>query len=411
MLTYFRDRLRRSERPRRVFERFKEIASESGLLTKRQVRVVDSTPVLSAVQTQDTVTLIRGALRRLLATLGAEQADAQREIEEALTRKDYGQVAKRVIDWDDQEARIALVDELVLDVRAALRILESYTISAVARGQAELLATVVRQDVELDEERQRFRIRRGVARDRIISTVDTEARHGRKSKRALFDGFKAHVAAEPESEIITEVQVAPANVPEMAVVPAILPELTEQPEITVIGDAAYGSGPAREAFAQTGVTLIAKAPPDRNSFGGFPKGAFRIDLTQGTTTCSAGNAATHSRRRVGVTRFHFPAAVCARCPLRSNCTSSPRGRAVSVGPHEFLLAQARALQRTEEFKVQYRTQRPRVERAIYRLMRRGGRKARYRGVQRVGEQMDLKAAAGNFATMTGAGLVWTGPDG
>jgi transposase len=174
VLTYFRERLRRSERPRREFERFKEIASESGLLTKRQVRVVDSTPVLSSVQTQDTVTLIRGALRRLLATLGAEQPDAQREIEEALTRKDYGQVAKPVIDWDDQEARIALVDELVLDVRAALRILESYTISAVARGQAELLATVAGQDVEFDEERQRFRIRRGVARDRIISTVDTE---------------------------------------------------------------------------------------------------------------------------------------------------------------------------------------------------------------------------------------------
>jgi hypothetical protein len=44
-------------------------------------------------------------------------------------------------------------------------------------------------------------------------------------------------------------------------------------------------------------------------------------------------------------------------------------------------------------------------------MRQGGRKARYRGVQRVGEQLDLKAAVENFATMTGAGLIWTGPDG
>lgn len=412
VLTYFRERLRRSERPRRVFERFKEIACEAGLLTKRQVRVVDSTPVLSAVQTQDTVSLIRGALRRLLATIDAEQPEARREIDAALIRRDYDQVAKPVIDWDDQEARIALVDELVLDALTALRVLERYDVSAQAQTQAELLATVAGQDVEFDESRRRFRIRRGVARDRLISTVDTEVRHGRKSKRALFDGYKAHVATEPETEIMTEVQVAPANVPEMTVVMAILPEIAEsKPEITVVGDAAYGSGPARETFAQLGITLVAKAPPDRNSSGGFPKSAFRIDLVHGTATCPAGNTAAHARRRTGVTRFRFPAAVCGQCPLRSSCTSSPRGRTVSVGPHEPLLARARALQQTDEFKTQYRAQRPRVERAIYRLMRRGGRKARYRGVQRVGEQLDLKAAVENFATMTGAGLIWTDPDG
>jgi transposase len=412
VLTYFRQRLRRSERPRRVFERFKEIASEAGLLTKRQVRVVDSTPVLSAVQTQDTVSLIRGALRRLLATLEAEQPEVCWEIEAAFTREDYDQIGKPLIDWDDQEARSALVDELVLDALAALRVLEGHDISYLARTGAELLATVAGQDVEFDEERQRYRIRRGVARDRIISTVDTEARHGRKSKRALFDGYKAHVATEPETEIITEVRIAPANVPEMAVVPAILPELAEQqPEITVVGDAAYGSGAAREVFAQAGVTVISKAPPDRNSFGGFPKSAFRIDLIGGTITCPAGNTTSRPRRRVGVTRFRFPLAVCARCPLQPNCTSSPRGRTVSVGPHERLLAEARAFQDTDKFKSQYRAQRPLVERSIYRLMRRGGRKARYRGVQRVGEQMSLKAAAENFATMVGIGLIWTGPEG
>jgi len=412
VLTYFRERLRRSERPRRVFKRFKEIAGEAGMLTKRQVRVVDSTPILSAVQTQDTVSLIRGAVHRLLVTLEVEQPGLEQKIRATLSRRDYDEIGKPLIDWDDQEARMALVDELVLDALTALRTLEDYDLSAQARTLVELLARVAGQDVEFDEERQRHRIRRGVARDRIISTVDTEARHGRKSKRALFDGFKAHVAAEPETELITEVQVAPANVPEMAVVPAIVPELgQDQPEITVVGDAAYGSGPARETFAQAGVRVIAKAPPDRNSSGGYPKSAFHIDLVRGTATCPAGNTVTHPRRRVGVTRFRFPAAICARCPLRASCTSSPRGRTVSVGPHEHLLAEARAFQRTDEFKSQYRAQRPRVERVIYRLMRRGGRKARYRGVQRIGEQLDLKAAAENFATMTAAGLIWTGPDG
>jgi transposase len=412
VLTYFRERLRRSERPRRVFERFKEIATEAGLLSKRQVRVVDSTPVLSAVQTQDTVSLIRGAMRRLLRTVEGEQPELKQELEAALARTDYAVLAKPAIDWDDPEARGLLVDQLVVDALAALQVLENRDVSAEVQAQAELLATVAGQDVEVDLLKKRFRIRRGVARDRVISTVDTEARHGRKSKRALFDGYKAHVASEPETELITEVGVAPANVPEMAMVPSILPELkAEAPEIIVVGDAAYGSGPARETFAQAGVALVSKAPPDRNSTGGFPKSAFKIDLHAGTATCPAGNTVTHPRRRVGVTRFHFAAAVCHRCPLRSRCTSSPRGRSVSVGPHEHLLAQARANQQTDEFKAQYRAQRPRVERTIYRLMRKGGRKARYRGTQRIGEQLDLKAAVENFATMTGMGLMWTGPDG
>jgi transposase len=412
ILSYFRERLRRSERPRRVFERFKEIATEAGLLSKSQVRVVDSTPVLSAVQTEDTVSLIRGGLRRLLRSLEEADPEAKQEVEAVLVRRDYGEVAKPAIDWDDPEARTELVNELVLDALAALVVLERYEFPAGVAAQVETLGLVAGQDVEFDQERERFHIRRGVARDRIISTVDTEARHGRKSKRAPFDGFKAHVAAEPDSELITEVQVAPANVPEMAVVSEILPEMeTRDPELTVIGDAAYGSGAARQTFADVGVTLIAKAPPERNATGGFPKSAFRIDMVNLTATCPAGSRSSHPRRRSGVTRFRFPAAVCSRCPLRSSCTSSPRGRTLSVGPHEHLLSQARAAQRTVEFKEQYRAQRPRVERVIHRLVRRGGRKGRYRGVQRIGEQLDLKAAAENFATMTGMGLVWSDPDG
>ena len=413
VLCYFRERLRRSEKPRRIFDRFKEIATEAGLLDKRTTRVLDSTPILSAVQTQDTVSLIRGGVRRLLAALDKSVPEVRREIEAGLNRSDYRDLSKPAIDWDDQEARIGLVDELVRDALMALSLLEEKELAPDVRELAERLATVTGQDVEQDEQ-GRFRIARGVHRDRVISHVDPEARHGRKSKRAPFDGYKAHVAVEPESEIITEVEVAPANVPEMAVVDEIVPELKDpECECTIVGDAAYGSGPARDAFdkAEGHVTLISKAPPDRNSTGGFPKSAFQIDLARGSAICPAGNTASHPRRRVGITRFRFPAALCASCPLRSNCTSSPRGRTVSVGPHEHLLAEARALQRTPEFQQQYRSQRPRVERVIYRLMRRGGRKARYRGVQRVGEQMDLKAAAENFATMTGMGLVWTGPDG
>lgn len=413
VLCYFRERLRKSENPRRIFDRFKEIAEGAGLLNGKTKRVLDSTPILSAVQTQDTVSLIRGGVRRLLAALDKTDPEIRRRIEAVLQRTDYRELGKPGIDWDDPQARMAVVDEMARDAVMALSILEGRDLGEPIEEMAQRLATVTGQDVERDED-GRFHIVRGVHRDRVISHVDPEARHGRKSKRAPFDGYKAHVAVEPESEIITEVSVAPANVPEMAVVDELVPELREQDaEVTVVGDAAYGSGPARQTFSQAEarVTLISKAPPERNSTGGFPKSRFDIDLDQRTVTCPAGVTTTASLRRHGITRFRFPAEVCASCPLRASCTSSERGRTVSVGPHEALLSAARAHQQTTDFKLAYRSLRPTVERVISRLVRRGGRKARYRRRLRVQEQLRMKAAAENFATMARKGLTWDGPTG
>lgn len=411
VLVYFRERLRRSERPRRIFDRFKEVAEEAGLLTKRGARVLDSTPVLSAVQTQDTVSMIRGALRRLLALLGKQDPGTRQEVEATLARDDYGSVAKPPIDWDDPEAREALVDELVRDALAALGALEGKELPPEAAEAAELLATVAGQDVEQHED-GRFRIRRGVARDRVISTVDPEARHGRKSRHGHFDGYKAHLAVEPDTELITEVALTPANVPDAEPVPELLPELGEgageaEDPLQVVGDAAYGTGPTREALARAGAELIAKAPPVSNSHGGFPKDAFVIDAEQGAATCPADVTTTRMiQRKSGEMEFRFPAEICAGCPLRTGCTSSPWGRRVVVGPHERLLAEARARQRTAEFKAAYNARRPTVERVISRVVRNGGRKARYRGRRKVLEQVTLKAAAENLLRMLRLGLTW-----
>lgn len=418
VLCYFRERLRRSERPRRIFDRFKEVATEAGLLTKRGTRVLDSTPVLSAVQTQDTVSLIRGAVRRVLHLLAKEDAATKAAVEAALSRDDYDQVGKPAIDWDDAASREALVDELVRDATAALGQLEDARLSPPVAEAAELLATVAGQDVEQGTD-GRLRIRRGVAKDRVISTVDPEARHGRKSIHGHFDGYKAHVAVEPQTELVTEVTLTPASAPDAEPVPDLLPELrdrqTEEPQeerLRVVGDTAYGTGPTREALAEAGAELVAKAPPASNSHGGFPKEAFTIDLSEPSATCPAGVKTTRTwkRRPTGEMEFRFPAEVCATCPLRPDCTSSRNGRKVTVGPYENLLAEARARQRTEEFKHIYNGKRPTVERVISRLVRRGGRKARYRGREKVAAQVTLKAASENFLRMLRLGLSWS-PEG
>ncbi|MGQ0668972.1 MAG: IS1182 family transposase [Actinomycetota bacterium] len=409
VLVYFRERLRRSERPRRIFERFKEVATEAGLLSRRGIRVLDSTPVLSAVQTQDTVSLIRGAIRRLLSLLAKSAPETKLAVEASLSRQDYGEIGKPPIDWDDAAAREALVDELVRDANSALSVLEGAELPAQVAEAAELLATIAGQDVEETDD-GRFCIRRGVARDRVISMVDPEARHGRKSVHGHFDGYKAHVAVEPETELITEVELTPANTTDAQPVPDLLPELEEDGDeepLTVVGDTAYGTGPVREAMAAAGAELIAKAPPETNTRGGFPKSAFIIDPVTGRATCPAGQSTSRvMRRKSGERIFRFPAEVCAACPLRPECTSSPHGRQVVVGPHEPLLAHARARQRTPDFKAVYNQKRPIVERVISRLVRRGGRKARYRGREKVAAQLTLKAASENLLRMFRVGLGW-----
>lgn len=410
VLTYFRERLRNSARPRRIFDRFKEVATEAGLLTARGVRVLDSTPVLSAVQTQDTVSLIKGALRRLIVLLARSDPEAKAAIQTVVVRDDYDSTGKPAIDWDDDDSRAALVDELVTDALSALEVLEARPLDDDVATAAELLATVAGQDVEQVE--GRFRIRRGVAKDRVVSTVDSDARHGRKSQHGPFDGYKAHVAVDPDTELITEVEVTAANAADEEPLEDLLPELDDDHDaddpITIVADSAYGSGATRQALAQAGATVVIKPRPQNNSHGGFPKSAFDIDIEAQTATCPAGATTTKVvARSNGALWLQFAAETCAGCPLRDQCTSSPDGRSITIGPYEGLLAAARAQSRTDLFKAVYNGKRPTVERVIYRVVRNGGRKARYRGQIKVTEQLRLKAGAENLARMLRRGLVWT----
>jgi IS5 family transposase len=398
-----RNRLRSSERPKRFLEDTKVVAREAGVMGRR-VRVLDSTPIYDAVSTQDTVTQLRSAIRKLLRVLQGTALGARVRL--VLTRDDdYVAAGKPPCDWDDPEAREQLVDALVRDALAALAVIDGCELHGVARDAAELLALVAGQDVEAGDDGV-FRIARKVARDRVISTVDPEARHGHKSHNRRFDGYKAHLSVDPDSELIDDVIVTPANTHDAEPAADLLAEyVDDEDKPMVFGDSAYAGADILDDLSEAGFDVRAKVPPARGRDGRFGKDDFDVDLERNTIGCPAGHVVPIHFRAEGGGRADF-APHCAACPLRDQCTTSASGRSVTVHPKEDVLQRHKAAQADPQWQQAYRSTRPKVERKIAHFVRVawGGRKARTRGRQRVSTDAQTRAAAVNLARLATLGV-------
>lgn len=414
VLVDMRARLARSQRPERIFEAVLEVARAAGLVGRK--RVLDSTPIYDAVATMDTVTLVRSAIRGVLRVVDSALEATVRAV---LTREDdYASAGKPACDYDDPSARVEMVDALARDGMAVLGVLEGRELSEVVARAGELLATVLGQDLEVDEAGV-FRIARRVAKDRVISTVDPQARHGHKTAARGFDGYKGHVGIDPDSEIITATTVSAGNAGDASVAEDLIADLLDEgpgdsaageddaddsvaaeESAVVYGDNAYGTGPMHERLEQAGIESRCKTQQPANCGGRFSKNEFDIDLEQDSVTCPAGNTAPIRRGTNGAGTASFGPA-CAGCPLREQCTTAAAGRTISVGVYEEQLAAARARQQHPDWVSDYRATRPKVERKIGHLMRRkhGGRRARVRGQVKAAADFALLAAAVNLARL------------
>lgn len=411
VLVDMRARLRRSQRPNRIFEVVLQMAKDAGLVGRK--RVLDSTALYDAVATQDTVTMIRHSIRALLQVA---DLDLQRAVRAQLRRDDdYRNAGKPVCDWDDAAAREALIDALARDAHAVLAVLDGRQLSHEVRQAAELVATVVGQDIEKAADGL-FRIVRGVAADRVISTVDPEARHGHKTAARGFDGYKGHIAVDPDSEIITATDVTAGNISDAVPAAAMIEDVLEPTQASqaeraeVYGDASYGTADMveqiEEAGAEANVKVQAASPPRA---GLYSQDAFTIDTQAQTACCPNGVLVQLRLHKDGSASADFGAA-CVPCPLRARCTLSPSGRSLSVHPKHDTLQRTRRRQRDPAWKQRYRATRPKVERKIAHLMRRrhGGRRARVRGRLRVGQDFALLAAAVNLARLAVLAVIATG---
>jgi hypothetical protein len=414
VLVDMRERLRRSDRPDRVFEVALAAARQAGLLGRR--RVLDSTPLYDAVATMDTVTLIRSAVRGLLRVADADLVGWLRSL--LASGDDYASAGKPVIDWDEAAAREALVDSRARDGYALLAALDGQQVPDAVGQAVQLLATVLGQDLETGPDGV-ARIARKVAPDRVISTVDPQARHGHKTNHRGFDGYKGHVAIDPDAEIITATGVSPGNTGDADPAPDLIADLLEPgndqapaaDDAAVYGDCAYGTGEMLDQLHRAGIDAKTKVQAPNAPAGKFTKDHFTIDLGAQQVTCP--NRVTAPIRPVRGHARHAGKAdfgrACATCPLRAQCTDAKTGRSITIGHHEARLAAARSRQTDPAWRADYRATRPKVERKIAHLMRRrhGGRRARMRGQNRIAADFTLLAAAVNLARLATLGLAYT----
>jgi hypothetical protein len=286
---------------------------------------------------------------------------------------------KPQIDWDDPQAKDALVSALVNDANALLAVLEDRELDEQAASALGLLALVAGQDEPAegsDRTDGRWRIARKVAEDRVISTVDPEARHTRKSPENRRDGYRAHVAACPETGIITGEELTRAAGEENSDAAAASRLLdTEGRPAEVYGDSAYGTGDLRAAMKEAGHTAVIKPKPLKPAVeGGFTLDDFTVDESAGTVTCPASVI-----RRISARRNVTFGAACRGCPLRARCTANKTGRALILREHDALLREARRDWAARPgLREDYKKFRPNVERVISQVATRGGRRLKLR---------------------------------
>jgi len=415
-LVVFRKRLLKHGQERYAFDRFLKVARQAGFLPEKIRQLQDTMAMKGAGAAQDSYTLLRKGVRRLLMAMGFALPEKRRGLQTSLQRY-LESDQKAVIDWADPAARAKELGILVRDADAALELASGQADDDAVRTTGWLLTKILGDDVVVGEDGEP-KLGEGVARDRMLSWTDPEMRHGRKSASRRWNGDKVDVAEEPETELIVGIEVVAANAGDGVGLLPMVDDVEEHAAVAVAGatgDTAYGGAENRVACAKREIDLV--SPMGRPRDPAVDKSAFTIEVSvaptnaepisapevnapalgeaidraiaeavasvasvtcpQGQTTSDYREVKDEAERRVK--QFVFPREVCVGCPLFERCVKGKvTGRTVTLHYHEDVLRAARARQETAEFKALYR-QRPKVERKIAELVEHGLRQARYIG--------------------------------
>jgi hypothetical protein len=387
--TYFRQRLIDNKQERYAFDRFIAVGRQAGFIPNRVTLLTDTTNVQGAGAVQDTYTLVRKGMRKLLRAAGfhlPQQRQGLSPQTRQLLARYLDHDRKADINWADPQQRAAQLQVLFDDAEAVLELAAEHIDDDEVRYLGWVVTKILGDDVVVNDQGQ-AQLGQGTATDRIISLTDPEMRHGHKSKARLFNGFKVSVATDQHSDMLLDIADVTASGSDGDHLLATIERVEERTGVTVDrveGDGAYGSGKNRAACAQYPdhpIDLV--SPLAHPADPEVAKSAFDIDLEARTATCPQGH--TVSGQPAGkeegqdTWRFTFPRATCEVCPLFERCVRSKKtGRTVCTNPFETYLQAARLRQQTPEFDVLYRL-RAAVERTIAELVQRGIRGTRYVG--------------------------------
>ncbi len=395
-----------------ILQKSIEEARRAGYLKSGKIRVaLDTTPILGKGAVKDTYNLLAEGIETLARRLAeVEEKEVTVWAERQGLSRYFGSSLKgeAAIDWDHKAQREQLLTEMVQDGRRLLGLAEQGKEqhpeqAAAIETDAALLRRLITQDVE-EKPEGGCQVKSGTEKDRVVSVHDPEMRHGRKSASKRFNGHKAAVAVEMESQLISAVEVLAGNAGDQEKALELVQQSERVMEAKVeetVGDCAYGGGPTRRAFAAEERILTAKVPACHNR-DCFSKSEFGIDLEQMEVRCPAGQS-TRDYRSGGEGRggqFVFAKATCQACPLRSQCVRGQGPRSISIQAEERLQQQARAHNQTEAGRQSLR-ERVVVEHRIARLVGLGIRKSRYFGRKKTRWQVVMAAVVANLSLVVG----------
>jgi len=412
----FRERLRTSGVMPKILDKTVQLARETGGFGHKRLRaLIDSSPLLGAGRVEDTFNLLGRAIVDLLES-SAEVADrpVTEVIQEAglLPLNESSIKAVLDVDWTEPHARSRALNLLIDQFRR----LESWLSSTLESEQLqqppldEKLQTVERlidQDTEPDPDPPEGveggagrRIKSG-GKDRIISLSDPDMRHGRKSKKNVFAGYKRHVAVDADVPgLIVAVHVDPGNCREYDAAAPLLTELVERgfdlDEVHV--DRGYLPSPHLHHHRRNGVSVTTKPPARRRATKWFPKSRFEIDFEAREVTCPNGQVTSLSSSRRSPLWASYPVKTCRGCPLQRECVPNDRGRHVDFHEHEEFHREMRADLKTRGGRAKRRQRIP-VEHALARVGSIQGRRARYRGLAKNQFDLERTAVVANLFTL------------
>jgi len=400
----FRQRLLETGREKEIFDKILGHLIEQGLVKKDEIQRIDATHVLADLAIPTMVTLVKKGIYEVLKPL----ADHKEPYEDLGKEVDFSEYTKKKVNDEgpgrmDLEKRKKKLVGVVTDARKVLEHVKPFRNDKNLKEPIELLKRILRENIEGDEDgNPKERGYKEKPRDILVSPIDPDARFGAKSATKRFMGYKANITESVGNNIITNVKVMPGNAHDATTMVEAVEEQKGNGLVPVklVGDAAYSQMSNREKLKANGTQVVAPLynKNDRTK-GIYPKSMFKYDSRKKLLTCPQGvtTKAAYWDERHQLHAFHFPMAKCNACAVQRKCTRDADGRrtvGISVN-HEAMVA-AEAYNRSMKYRKEMRW-RPAVERKLAELVRyHGFRRARYRGLKKLGLQGYFTAAAVNI---------------